>query len=379
MTRVRLTAVLGLALAGCAAGNSARAGLTRAEAEAAGARLWQQRVEELRAERHAEFEARALEADGVRLPFWFTRFGEAPPGERSLWISLHGGGGAPAEVNDQQWQNQQRLYTPAEGFYVAPRAPTDTWNLWHQAHIDVLLVRLITDFIALQGVNPDRVYLLGYSAGGDGVYQLAPRMADRFAAAAMMAGHPNETQPDGLRNLPFAIHVGALDDGYGRNAVAASWAARLDEFSREHPADYLHAARLHEGKGHWMDRQDAEALRWMAQFSRRARPRRITWLQDDVTHSRFYWLAVDEPAAGARVEAEIVGQTVRILAARGVTSLRIRLDDELLDLDREVVVVQQQRELFRGRVPRSLEVLARTLAERNDPRGIYSAEVVVTL
>jgi poly(3-hydroxybutyrate) depolymerase len=52
------------------------------------------------------------------------------------------------------------------------------------------------------------VYLMGYSAGGDGVFQLAPRMADRFAAAAMMAGHPNETKPLGLRNLPFAMLYG---------------------------------------------------------------------------------------------------------------------------------------------------------------------------
>ena len=42
--------------------------------------------------------------------------------------------------------------------------------------------------IAFYGVDSDRVYLMGYSAGGDGVYQVAPRMADRFAAAAMMAG-----------------------------------------------------------------------------------------------------------------------------------------------------------------------------------------------
>ena len=52
--------------------------------------------------------------------------------------------------------------------------------------------------IMLYEVDPNKVYLMGYSAGGDGVYQLAPRMADRFAAAAMMAGHPNETSPLGL-------------------------------------------------------------------------------------------------------------------------------------------------------------------------------------
>ena len=124
---------------------------------------------------------------------------------------MHGGGGAPPQVNDQQWENQKRLYTLSEGVYLVPRAPTNTWNLWHQGHIDGMFSRLIENMIALEDVNPDKVYLMGYSAGGDGVYQLAPRMADRFAAAAMMAGHPNETSPLGLRNLPFTLHMGGRD------------------------------------------------------------------------------------------------------------------------------------------------------------------------
>ena len=35
-------------------------------------------------------------------------------------------------------------------------------------------------------------------------------MSDRWAAAAMMAGHPNETQPLGMRNVPIAIQVGGI-------------------------------------------------------------------------------------------------------------------------------------------------------------------------
>ena len=73
----------------------------------------------------------------------------------------------------QQWENQKKLYTLEEGIYLAPRSPTNTWNLWHEAHIDRLFGRLIEDLIVLEDVNPDRVYVLGYSAGGDGVYQLA--------------------------------------------------------------------------------------------------------------------------------------------------------------------------------------------------------------
>ena len=77
--------------------------------------------------------------------------------------------------------------------YLAPRAPTDTWNLWHQAHIDRMFQRLIENLVVFENVDPNRVYLMGYSAGGDGVYQVAPRMADRFAAAAMMASAGRES------------------------------------------------------------------------------------------------------------------------------------------------------------------------------------------
>ena len=97
---------------------------------------------------------------------------------------MESGGGAPPALNDQQWSYQVNLYELPEGICVAPRAPTDTWNLWHEGHIDPIFQRLIESYVACRGVNPDKVYLMGYSAGGDGVWQLAPRMADRFAAAA---------------------------------------------------------------------------------------------------------------------------------------------------------------------------------------------------
>ena len=183
-------------------------GLTKSEAETAAAELWGNRREALRAERAAEMEASLITLGDKSMPFWFKVFGEQPEGGRSLFISMHGGGGAPTRVNDQQYENQKRLYKPAEGVYLVPRAPTDAWNLWHQSHIDDFFDRLITNMVVFENVNPDRVYVMGYSAGGDGVYQLAPRMADRWAAASMMAGHPNETQPDGLRNIGFTLHMG---------------------------------------------------------------------------------------------------------------------------------------------------------------------------
>ena len=354
-------------------------GLDRATAERLGADLYQARAERLRVERKAEFEARVLAHGKHQMPVWYSVHGDAPAAGHSLYISMHGGGGAPAAVNDQQWENQKRLYQIDEGVYVAPRAPTNTWNLWHEAHIDDLFDRLIEDMVLFEGVDPDRVYLLGYSAGGDGVYQLAPRLADRFAAAAMMAGHPNDARPDGLCNLPFTVHVGAKDDGYERAAVATRWKGLLADLHAAYPAGYENWVELHAGKSHWMDREDAAALPWMAKHTRNSRPERIVWRQSSRLHERFYWLRVDESVAGSRLVVERRGQTIQVLEAEGVTRLSVRLDDSMLDLDAPVVFQQGESLLFEGLVPRSAAVLEATLAERGDPRGMWCAEVTVDL
>ena len=354
--------------------------LSRAEAERARELLvadWRRR---LHAERAAELASGNITIGDHAMPIFYKTFGKKPANGRSLFISLHGGGGAPAEVNDQQWRNQQRLYEPAEGVYVAPRAPTNNWNLWHEPHIDRLFERLIEDMVILEGVDPNRVYVMGYSAGGDGVYQLAPRMADRWAAAAMMAGHPNETSPLGLRNVPFTLHMGELDAAYDRNKIAAEWRDKLAALQKADPQGYRHLVEIHPGKGHWMDREDAVAVEWMAEFTRNPFPKRIVWRQDDVTHPRYYWLAVDEAnaKAGAELRAEIDGQTIR-LTSDDVQAATVLLNDEMLDLDKPVQVVVDDRTAFEGVIPRTIGTLARSLDERGDPAMLFSGSANVPL
>jgi len=349
--------------------------LSKADASTARDILWNAMAAQQRADRQREIASGIIEVDGARLPIWFKTFGQPPTGGHSLFISMHGGGGAPSEVNDQQWKNQQRLYEPSEGIYVAPRAPSDTWDLWHRAPVDRLLSRLIESMVIAHGVNADRVYLMGYSAGGDGVFQLAPRMADRFAAAAMMAGHPNETRPDGLRNLPFAIHMGAQDAAFKRNSVAAEWGRMLSALAAADAGGYPHLVEIHEGKGHWMDREDATALAWMSQFNRTVLPKRIVWIQDDVLHHRFYWIAVEAPAERTRIVTTCVGQDVRIEEAPPNCRILVRLDDRLLDLDRPVRIFRHNQEVANALVPRTMRAIARMLSERADPTAALTAEL----
>jgi len=354
-----------------------------AKADAATARdlLWQNHAARIKAERESEIKDGVLKLDKLEMPIFLTTYGKQPKDGWSLWISLHGGGGAPKQLNDSQWENQKRLYKLDEGIYVAPRAPTNNWNLWHEAHIDKLFDRLIEDLVVLKQVDPDRVYVMGYSAGGDGVYQLGPRMADRWAAAGMMAGHPNDASPLGLRNVGFAIQVGAKDSGFNRNKVAAEWIEKLDKLQKDDPQGYVHYGKIHENKAHWMDREDAKVLPWMAALRRNPVPEKIVWKQSGVTHDRLYWLAVPDGAAqaGAEVVASRQGQNFEIKSATKIGELRIRLDERMADLDKPVRVTYDGKALFSGTASRTIGTLCRTLAQRGDPKLIFDAEIPVKL
>lgn len=342
--------------------------LTKEEADRAIVFTYETMLAEQRETRAAEMKDKSFTMGDKTMRWLEKTFGEAPADGRSLWISMHGGGEAPEQVNTQQWQNQIRLYQPEEGIYVAPRAPTDKWNMWHQEHIDPMFAHLIESMVALRGVNPDKVYLMGYSAGGDGVWQVAPRMADRFAAAAMMAGHPNEAQLHGLRNLPFAIFMGEMDTAHKRSEVATAKSAEIAELKKADPEGYVHLCRIYPGLGHWMNLKDTESVPWMAKFTRDPWPQKIVWFQDDVTHHRFYWLRLPEGRAvkDQKITAETVGREI-ILTGDVPTGTQILLSDQLIDLNEPLKISVNGAVPFYAKTVRTLGAIRAALKERLDP------------
>ncbi len=350
--------------------------LTRTQAVSLLDAEWTKLKTAQRAERLAAIKTQIVTVGEHQMRYHVTRFGKEPEAGHSLWISMHGGGGAAKSVNDGQWHNQARLYKLKEGYYISPRAPTDTWNLWHQKHIDPLFDKLIADYVIAKGVDPNRIYIMGYSAGGDGVYQLAPRFADRLAAAAMMAGHPNETKPDGLRNIGFALYMGGRDGGYKRNEHAARWKKLLGNLHKDDPDGYRHQVKIFPQHAHWMNGDDRAALPWLADFSRKPWPKKVVWLQDDVTHNRFYWLAVENPKKGMRITASVDKQTIS-LRSDNLNAVTLRLHDDLINLDQAIRVVANGKEVFKGGLQRTKNATIRSLHERSDPATACFATLTV--
>ena len=54
----------------------------------------------------------------------------------------------------------ETVVTPAEGVYVAPRAPFDDWNMWFRPEMNDFFRMLIAAAVVEMEVNPDKVYQL---------------------------------------------------------------------------------------------------------------------------------------------------------------------------------------------------------------------------
>ena len=129
-----------------------------------------------------------------------------------------------------------------------------------------------------------------------------------------------------------------------------------------------------------MEGEDRVAIPWMTENTRGPYPEKIVWLQDDVTHNRFYWLVVKGQSVQgrSRIVATRNGQRINIEFST-VPTVIIRLNDKMLDLDLPAEIPFRGRSLFQGQVKRAKAVIEKTIAERGDYTGIFSAEVMVDI
>jgi len=90
-------------------------------------------------------------------------------------------------------------------------------------------VAALEDVLAREAVDPDRIYLTGLSMGGYGVWDLATRMPDRFAAILPVCGGGDERVAASLAALPIWCFHGDADTAVpvqrSRTMIAAVKAA----------------------------------------------------------------------------------------------------------------------------------------------------------
>ena len=373
---------------------------------------WKKFLEEAKADpvRKEEIEKQEMKFGEVSMRYGIKVIGE--PGENGypLYVAMHGGGyGETPHMNDRQWEHMGIYYAESvkSGVYVNPRGVRDTWDTHGNPESFPLYDRLIENMILFYNVDPNRVYFLGFSAGGDGVYIISPRMADRMAATHMSAGHHNGTSVWNLRNTPIQLQVGINDAAYGRNKVTVEYQVKLDGMEKQY-GGYVHNTFVHLDKGHnfydnhptdeqrvlddnyaWLENDtlservtDTNAIRFLEKFTRNPLPERIVWDLGNRAPLRsvesFYWVkeAKDQTEGFLVVDLDKKTNSVIIGEDTTVKNFTLLLNDDMLDLDQPVRIVTPKGETT-VTVERSAEVLAATTKERGDKNYQFSAEVTV--
>lgn len=359
------------------------------------------------------------------MTFFMQTIGKKPGRGYPLYITLHGGGGCPKEVNDGQYVQMQEYWTRCvdSGVYVACRGITNTWKLhWEEASFS-LYDRIIEAAITEKEIDSNRVYIMGYSAGGDGVYRIIPVMPDRFAAANMCAGHPNGVSVVNMMHVPMLLQVGECDASYNRHKVTAEYGKKLADLNHCYPHSYKNEVRIH-GKAHHSNIKDwgkqglivanstawleegarnyksiaCDSVAWVNQHSRNPAPRVVKWEPHQPKrvsrsgvnlHSLHFWLDIsggadpyDNPVVEVSVDVE--HNTIRV--HKTGTWLKLLLDERLVKIDQPVMIEMDAQsalpaaeltvKLDTSDARRSL-VMKRTLYERGDPEFVFETECIL--
>jgi predicted peptidase len=72
-------------------------------------------------------------------------------------------------------------------------------------------LELIEKTIQNNNIDPNRIYIIGISMGGFGVWEFVARKPTLFAAAIPMAGYSDPTQIENIQHIPIWIFHGNID------------------------------------------------------------------------------------------------------------------------------------------------------------------------
>jgi len=386
--------------------------------------IWEEYVEYLDsadgAKRREELIANqvtTLKIDGASMKVMTKVVGEAPSGGYPLFLVYHGGGYDPDQnTNEGQWEHMFERYAHIPGIYCAIRSASDYEKSGQIFSTDIswqFYDRIIENCIAFMNVNPNQVYIVGYSAGGNGVYQIAPRITDRLASANMTAGHPEGISLINLYNLPFYLQVGEFDTPYNRNVIKVEYAKKLDDLAKRFGGGYMHDCFVHFEKEHgkvgdnkvgqtviadvyaWYSSKsggaaytggtkvaNTHAARIMTQHTRNPVPERVVW-ELSVTAganrereiNSFYWLSTTIQTGIIDASYDKATNTVTIKTDKvGKGDITVYLNEDMVDVFSPVTIVlpDGSKTTFTPKI--SIDTLRNTTMERGDPGYQFCAE-----
>ena len=323
-----------------------------------------------------DFNSKKVRFESHISPYTVKTVGTRPANGWALFIAMHGGGGAPQEVNDSQWRHMQVYYRdhPEVGgyIYVALRAPDNTWNGFYTGYVYPLIQNLLRQFLLFGDIDPDKKFIMGYSHGGYGAFAIGPKMPDYFAAIHASAAAPTDgIDPITLRNTVFTTMVGSKDTMYGRYKRILEFEKNVNDLRGDRTDIFPVTVQIVADHPH-SGLPDRDKIAEMYPNVRHPVPRDLTWLLSDNVISDFFWLNVPMPEAGKKFD--VTCHNNHLIATTNLEAATILLDSRLIDFKLPVTLVLNGK-TSKQKLNPSLLTLCKTLQRRGDPELAFTAEL----
>lgn len=338
------------------------------------------------------------------LPFYWGYKGAKPNEGFPLFVYMHGSG-----AKDQEWTTGLQLassFQDGPSLYFIPQIPNEgRLYRWWQSSKQFAWERLFRLSLASGEVDPHRIYIFGISEGAYGSQRLASYYADYLAGAGPMAGgEPLPNAPvENCEHIAFSLRTGANDLDFYRKQFTQKAKEAFDKLEQMHPGKFKHRIEIIPGRGHGIDYFPTTP--WLRQYARTAQPKTVHWEDypvDNQYRKGFYNLEPLKRPTNQKercyYEEEIKGQTIDLRIripeyhtteatemwslplsfTRSYTEatggkIRLYLSRQLVNLDQEVTVRLNGKEVYRGVLQPNYSALASSCALFGDPLRLFSA------
>ena len=309
---------------------------------------------------------------------------------QGLLIGLHGGGKGSGSARG--------AYSMLDGaakqlgwVAIFPQVLKRTERGWTDSGTEEWVLDLIAAARRTWKIPADRVYMAGHSMGGYGTWTIGAHHADMFAGLGPSAGAPTpildskthkaidivEGVVPCLRNTRLVIYQS--DDDPRVPPDANRVAAQQVKAAQQRWGGFDHEYWEVTGRGHAGPPGGAITLLRKIEQARRQRfPERIVWQPSLLWKRHFYWLHWESPPIDEILVADLDRKTntVTLTCAAPMRDLQILVDEEMLDVEREVVVRIGEREVYRGKPEPRLSVMLMTSVS-GDPGRVFTRAIRV--
>jgi predicted peptidase len=166
-----------------------------------------------------------VDKEGARLPYrLFVPHSYSNKQSYPLVLWLHGGTGRGGD-NLKQLTKQNELGThfwisndvqdKFPTFVLVPQCPSD--QFWADPEINqpskalLLSLEVLAKVQKEYSIDPERIYIVGQSMGGGGVWALLQNYPEKWAGAVVMSAYDNFTNVDAIARTPLWVFQGDQD------------------------------------------------------------------------------------------------------------------------------------------------------------------------